>query len=1214
MAMLAASKEAPIIRHPSPAVVRATVVGGKELGTYLCVERGSKEKVKRWLKTNSDCRRQLQFTSPKKGKRKKELASKVVKCTPNEPSKCDVGNVLLPSVQNEKVISSHNSFTVTDQVSKETGNELQDADVVHKSTSAKSLVRANSSTPLKQCSILSTEPTSSLQGKDISLSPGVENTKTEYIHTTHNADVSQAISPAKSPVPGNRTPLKPRSILSTGPSPSLRHRDLSVSPAEAKENKIKCLQTSSDTDIIQSRTPVKLCIPANSRTPRNPCSIFPSERSPSLRGNGTSVSPAVTEKRKSLHASNDTDMIKNRTPVKFPGPANRTTQLKSSILFAEPSPLLQQENMGSFRTELCPGVSRKKKKSFSGDQAGMVHYRMQSESPQMSDSSTALSSFSSAPVSNCVTPDKSTDKEQDGKYLNITTIKGRCSLKLRVCFLFLISDLVTAKDSQGSITVIGLVTPTFTSFNSIPSLEKGENSNPGFVDTLLQVISDETTPKGAKILYEEPLEDGSDDGLSNRSPKPIQRTLSIASNTSDHILNPVDQLFDNDDISTPTTPVRTERARSVASNSSDHNSNPSDGEYTPHVPRKRTRTPGSRSGSPVRKRLRDPSMWKKQIRKTAKNCGQEYVSARGKTVSAKQMKPGCSCKFDCLHRITEEQREHSFRTFWNLGDHDRQWEFIRAHSKSKPTKSIKGKRNFHRTFYLHGVKVCKKMFTSTLSICHSWIDSAYSHVNSTKGNTSTPDKRGRHQNHPVAVTPEKINSVKDHVAEFPRMPSHYCRQRTKKEYLENGLSLKQMAKQYSSWAERKNLPAKSIASPRQYVDIVNSHFNLGFLKPKKDQCKLCAIMRSKDNCPAIREKYKNRWITHIKNKDFLKKIKEKDKAAAAKDKTIALCSFDLQKQLSCPKSEASPFFYSSKLNVYNFTVFHSIERVGFCYLWHEGMAKKGSDEISSSLFHFITYLVEKGFKEIVFYSDNCAGQNKNRFLFSMLQLAAVKYSIKITHRFLEPGHTMMEVDSIHARIEKSTKGKEIFDFKQWIDAIENAKEELPKYKVIPFKKEFVKTYKPLVNMQNWETDLKGKKVAWSRVKEVQIIGSEGNLVRLKYEHDEEVVTISPNKPGRPVNLKTYNPPPAYNSSIPLPANTMKCLKSLCDSLAIPASKHAFYDAVLAGCHEVDDNEATDPEYNTDEEVCTGEVLEEAVNKEGGSVSHAEESDEIDGDL
>ena len=80
-----------------------------------------------------------------------------------------------------------------------------------------------------------------------------------------------------------------------------------------------------------------------------------------------------------------------------------------------------------------------------------------------------------------------------------------------------------------------------------------------------------------------------------------------------------------------------------------------------------------------------------------------------------------------------------------------------------------------------------------------------------------------------------------------------------------------------------------------------------------------------------------------------------------RDKSIAVCSFDLQKQLSCPKSEDSAYYYRSKLNVFNFTVFNMIERLGDCYLWHEGVGKKGSSEISSSLHHYIVErLVKKG--------------------------------------------------------------------------------------------------------------------------------------------------------------------------------------------------------------------------------------------------------------
>ncbi|XP_034238082.1 uncharacterized protein LOC117643346 [Thrips palmi] len=631
--------------------------------------------------------------------------------------------------------------------------------------------------------------------------------------------------------------------------------------------------------------------------------------------------------------------------------------------------------------------------------------------------------------------------------------------------------------------------------------------------------------------------------------------------------------------------------------------------------RKRTRSATPRSGSPVRKRSRNSALWKTNIRKTAANSGQEYVSARGKLVKARQMRLPCSCKLDCVHRLSEEQRKKVFDTFWQLASHDRQWEFIRNFSVNKPTKGKDDqepkKRKCSRSYFFEvdgeTITVCKKMFMCTLDIWDGWIDSAYSHVNPQKGKVATPDKRGRHANHPKVITPEKIKTVTEHVAEFPRVPSHYCRASTKREYLQRGLSLRKMAKLYQSWAESKNLPHASRATIRQYIDIVNLHFNLGFFKPKKDQCKLCVFMGSKHNTPRLKAQYKDIYATHIKNKQRVKKIKEQDKAAAEKDRTIALCSFDLQKQLNLPHSQASPFYYHSKLTLYNFTVFHSIKRLGCCFLWHEGMAKKGSNEISSSLLYYISELVKEGYKELIFYSDNCGGQNKNRFIFSMLQLAAVRYSVKITHRFLETGHTMMEVDSIHARIENSTEFSELFDFDDWIKAIEDAKEELPKYEVIPFKKGFVRTFKPLVEtLQTWEKDMKGNKIQWQKVKEICINGAEGNKVHLKYDYDGETVTLNPNKPGRPVNLKTYQPPQAYEGAIPLPASTIAGIKKFCKEKDIPELKQPFYDDVLAGCWPTDEDAASDVEDDPMEALCVGDALEEETNKGEGD---REEEDE-----
>jgi type IV secretory pathway VirB4 component len=60
--------------------------------------------------------------------------------------------------------------------------------------------------------------------------------------------------------------------------------------------------------------------------------------------------------------------------------------------------------------------------------------------------------------------------------------------------------------------------------------------------------------------------------------------------------------------------------------------------------------------------------------------------------------------------------------------------------------------------------------------------------------------------------------------------------------------------------------------------------------------------------------------------------------------------------------------------------------------------------------------------EIVLYSDNCCGQQKNRFFISMYMHIVTHFKIKsITHKFLITGHTQSEGDNVHWIIEKAVK-------------------------------------------------------------------------------------------------------------------------------------------------------------------------------------------------
>jgi hypothetical protein len=86
--------------------------------------------------------------------------------------------------------------------------------------------------------------------------------------------------------------------------------------------------------------------------------------------------------------------------------------------------------------------------------------------------------------------------------------------------------------------------------------------------------------------------------------------------------------------------------------------------------------------------------------------------------------------------------------------------------------------------------------------------------------------------------------------------------------------------------------------------------------------------------------------------------------------------------------------------------------------------------------------------------------------------------------------------------------------------------------------------------------------------------------------------LSPNKAGHPVNLKTFQAPLAYDSKIPLSANTIKDLTWLLDNYHVPVQKQAFLRSVLSVVDPVVEEQVSDMEFDSEEEVC-----QEAENNE-----------------
>lgn len=73
------------------------------------------------------------------------------------------------------------------------------------------------------------------------------------------------------------------------------------------------------------------------------------------------------------------------------------------------------------------------------------------------------------------------------------------------------------------------------------------------------------------------------------------------------------------------------------------------------------------------------------------------------------------------------------------------------------------------------------------------------------------------------------------------------------------------------------------------------------------------------------------------------------------------------------------------------------------------------------------------------FSDTCGGQNHDVNFCAMLLYAVDKIDIPvITQHFFEPGHSVMECDSVHAHIEYAAKSVNTYDPSGWYTVVQLA--------------------------------------------------------------------------------------------------------------------------------------------------------------------------------
>ncbi|KAL4707280.1 hypothetical protein ACJJTC_019818 [Scirpophaga incertulas] len=574
----------------------------------------------------------------------------------------------------------------------------------------------------------------------------------------------------------------------------------------------------------------------------------------------------------------------------------------------------------------------------------------------------------------------------------------------------------------------------------------------------------------------------------------------------------------------------------------------------------------------TRKRLRQPQIWKKNKKKCLKNLGKSYVTYKGKVIQAKKLKAPCAetCRLKCSEKIDGEQRLSIFNNFWKLGELSRQRDFVSKCIKEvKPKYSLhneNSKRSLNLAYHFivdsETIRVCKRFFQATLDIGHSFITTIKKKTSST--GTILEDMRGKCSK--GNSLPDTIkNGVSEHINTYPRKESHYCRSSTSREYLDGDLNLSLMYRQYKEWCVANEKP---LAKKGTYEHIFTTEFNISFYRPKKDQCSLCCSynnMTSEDKL-----ELESTYQTHIQEKEMCRGEKKVDIELCQTDERKVICCFDMQAVLQTPAGNDSLFFYKRRLNVYNCTVYDITKKTAHCYLWDETLGGKGCDEVGTCILQFLKEFCSG--KHVLFYTDNCSAQNKNKYLLALYHYAMKVFQVQsITHKYFIVGHTQNEGDSVHSTIEQEKsrilRNGSVFVPSQWRSIIQCAKKKGNPYHVHDIDFTDIIDLKELLKQfgKNFSLNTDGDRVVWNNIKKMYMQHTNPYIVFY-------LDTYLPNSTMKSFDVRHKMRSPAilemtltnkFRTRPPISDLKKKDLISLCQSKVIPRVYWDYYENLPA---------------------------------------------------
>lgn len=525
------------------------------------------------------------------------------------------------------------------------------------------------------------------------------------------------------------------------------------------------------------------------------------------------------------------------------------------------------------------------------------------------------------------------------------------------------------------------------------------------------------------------------------------------------------------------------------------------------------------SGRPKKGRKRKYTEQSRANIKLLKNSNLSYYNYKNKKIDPKKFKDfDCVCPMKCVQKVSLEQRKLEFDNFWKIGEYTAQNAYIAALVNEIPikrryagTNSTHFKKQFSRKYNLNNIHVCRKMFCETFNVSTCRINTALKKIH---GRAPLLDQRGVKNGGLNKIPDEKLKIIKEHIDKIPKYKSHYCREQSSFQYLPLEMTLEKM---YAAYKEENMTESVSFSS---YKRFFYDNFNLKFKSLKKDTCNTCDTLNVQINNETNAIKKQELTTKHNEHLNLAENAQASLKLDLEKSKeceNFQCLTYDMEKTLPLPRLPTNIIFYKRQLWLYNTGIYSGKEHQGYCYVWLEGQAGRGAQEVGSCLLKHIKNNLNNNIKDLVLWSDSCGGQN--RIIKIVLQLKTLFNSTEldsITFKYLYPGHSFLPNDRNFSDIESALKHQQrLYTPQDYINVMRTCKKKNPLMVIQMNDEDFVSSEMLEKKTTNRKVSVSGDKINWLQARRIKLCRNQPfSLLMSTTLSDENFLEINIEKRGR----------------------------------------------------------------------------------------------------